>query len=158
MADDASSHLRSGHERQNGQGSHRPADNELGHLIGQRQDSPYETQNLDHLFPFFPRVRRTAVRKSAGSGTPAPGCQTRHSGGDGQPACDCGAPIEFPEGPAGLKRLREIRWWEARPVPEGGMWLGVDPLVFFGVGREPSTNFLNGSGLTVCGLVRFWRR
>lgn len=44
------------------------------------------------------------------------------------------APIEFPEGPAGPKRLREIRWWDARSVPEGGMWLGVDPIVFFDLG------------------------
>lgn len=44
------------------------------------------------------------------------------------------APIEFPEGPGGPKRLREIRWWDARPVPEGGMWLGVDPVVLFDLG------------------------
>lgn len=44
------------------------------------------------------------------------------------------ASIEFPEGPAGPKRLREIRWWDARPVPEGGMWLGVDPMVLFDLG------------------------
>lgn len=42
--------------------------------------------------------------------------------------------IEFPEGPAGPKRLREFRWWDARPVPEGGMWLGVDPMVLFDLG------------------------
>ena len=42
--------------------------------------------------------------------------------------------IEFPEGPAGPKRLREIRWWDAKPVPEGGMWLGVDPHVTFELG------------------------
>ncbi|MFZ5479343.1 MAG: hypothetical protein ACOZNI_21440 [Myxococcota bacterium] len=44
------------------------------------------------------------------------------------------APLEFPGGPAGPKRLREIRWWDARPVPEGGMWLGVDPMVLFELG------------------------
>jgi hypothetical protein len=44
------------------------------------------------------------------------------------------APIDFPEGPAGPKRLREIRWWDARPVPEGGMWLGIDPMVLFDLG------------------------
>ncbi len=44
------------------------------------------------------------------------------------------APIEFPEGPAGPKLLREVRWWDARPVPEGGMWLGVDPVVLFDLG------------------------
>ena len=44
------------------------------------------------------------------------------------------APIEVPEGPAGPKRLREIRWWDAKPVPEGGMWLGVDPVVLFDLG------------------------
>ncbi|MFZ5480647.1 MAG: hypothetical protein ACOZNI_28045 [Myxococcota bacterium] len=44
------------------------------------------------------------------------------------------APIEFPEGPAGPKRLREIRWWDAKPVPESGMWLGVDPNVTFDLG------------------------
>jgi hypothetical protein len=44
------------------------------------------------------------------------------------------APIDFPEGPAGPKRLREIRWWDAKPVPEGGMWLGVDPMVLFDLG------------------------
>lgn len=42
--------------------------------------------------------------------------------------------IEFPEGPAGPKRLREIRWWDPKPVPEGGMWLGVDPHVNFELG------------------------
>ncbi len=44
------------------------------------------------------------------------------------------ASMEFPEGPAGPKRLREIRWWEPTPVPEGGMWLGVDPVVLFDLG------------------------
>ena len=44
------------------------------------------------------------------------------------------APMEFPEGPAGPRRLREIRWWEAKPVPEEGMWLGVDPVVLFDLG------------------------
>lgn len=44
------------------------------------------------------------------------------------------APIDFPEGPAGPKRLREIRLWDGRPVPEGGMWLGVDPVVLFDLG------------------------
>jgi hypothetical protein len=44
------------------------------------------------------------------------------------------APIEFPEGPAGPKVLREVRWWDPRPVPEGGMWLGVDPMVLFDLG------------------------
>ncbi len=46
------------------------------------------------------------------------------------------APMEFPEGPAGPKRLREIRTWAARPVPEGGMWLGVDPVVLFELGPQ----------------------
>lgn len=44
------------------------------------------------------------------------------------------APIEFPEGPAGPKVIRQIRWWDPRPVPEGGMWLGVDPHVLFELG------------------------
>lgn len=35
------------------------------------------------------------------------------------------APIEFPEGPTGPKKVERIRWWEPRAVPEGGLWLGV---------------------------------
>jgi len=44
------------------------------------------------------------------------------------------APLEFPEGPAGPKRISRVMSRGPRPVPEGGLWLGVDPMVNFELG------------------------
>lgn len=211
------------------------ANTELGHLIGEWQDSPYETPNIDHLMPFLrefaapppgsrparvlpPRATQPDIQvamdnlpptaptpttarmmaelaaqlavgdllKGAVKGTvvvryaqrvwemwvlgddmpteledmvryiankrepPAEGVAVAMIAilpQDAPPVpfvqvigemdgkfVETRAPIEFAEGPAGPKRLREIRWWDARPVPEAGMWLGVDPVVMFDLG------------------------
>jgi len=209
--------------------------NELGHLIGTWQDSPFETNNLDHLMPFLrefaapspgsrparvlpPRSTQPDIQvamdnlppnmaapttakgmtelaaqlavgdllKGAVKGTVVVRCaqrvwemwvlgdnmppeledMVRYIANKREPAAEGVAIamiaimpqdtppvpfvqvigemdgkfvetrglIEFPEGPAGPKRLREIRWWDAKPVPVGGMWLGVDPHVTFELG------------------------
>lgn len=211
------------------------ADTELGHLIGDWQDSPFETPNIDHLWPFLrefavpppgsrparvlpPQAAKPDIQVAMDNLPPAAPTPTtakmmvelaaqlaagdllkgavkgtivvRYAQrvwemwvlGDGMPAeledmiryiankrqppaegvavamiaimpqdvtpepflqvigemdgkfVETRAPIQFPEGPAGPKRIHEIRWWEARLVPEEGMWLGVEPFVFFDVG------------------------
>jgi hypothetical protein len=209
--------------------------NELGHLIGTWQDSPFETNNLDHLMPFLrefaapppasrparvlpPRATQPDIQVAMDNLPPSAATPTtakmitelaaqlavgdllkgavkgtvvvryvqrvwemwvlgdnmpteledmvRYIANKREPAAEGVAIamiaimpqdtppvpfvqvigemdgkfvetrglIEFPEGPAGPKRLREIRWWDAKPVPEGGMWLGVDPHVTFELG------------------------
>lgn len=44
------------------------------------------------------------------------------------------APLVFTGGPADPKRIDAVLWHDPRPVPEGGMWLGVDPVVLFELG------------------------
>jgi hypothetical protein len=44
---------------------------------------------------------------------------------------ECRAPLEFPDGPKGRPRASRIGWWDPKPVPDGGMWIGVEPNVTF---------------------------
>jgi hypothetical protein len=42
--------------------------------------------------------------------------------------------IEAPNGPAGARTIKQILQRPPRPVPEDGMWIGVDPIVVFTLG------------------------
>jgi hypothetical protein len=44
---------------------------------------------------------------------------------------DTRAPLSFPEGPRGPKVLEQILMKGPLPVPERGMWLGIDAMVSF---------------------------
>ena len=63
---------------------------------------------------------------------PVPGVQV--IGELGGMFCETWGRLEFPEGPTGPKQVPRIEWWDHKPVPERGMWLGVDPMVMFELG------------------------
>ncbi len=63
---------------------------------------------------------------------PRPGVQIVAELGGG--CAETWAWLAFPEGPDGPKHIAEWGSSGIRPVPEGGMWLGVDPMVLFDLG------------------------
>jgi hypothetical protein len=42
--------------------------------------------------------------------------------------------LDAPNGPAGARIVKQVRQRAPRAVPEGGMWIGVDPMVTFQLG------------------------